>query len=233
MSFIVKLSLSVSAACFVLLGVCATGAAQRWGGRGYLELDAGYRSGDFGTPTASSLLSLSPTLGYVAPRYSVSVTAPLLSLNQKTDGSSTTESGIGDVILRAGAVLLQETGGGLSINCAAAVKAPTADETRGLVTGEEDFGGFAGLSQRIWGAKLLVTGGYLVTGDPSGTSYKDIPLVGLGVSKIFGMTNVFASLEGRRANHCRCERPCRGELRGVSSAEQGLFPDGQRNLRPQ
>ena len=129
----------------------------------------------------------------------MSVTAPFLSLTQKTAGVGTTETGLGDVILRVGSVLIPETRGGLAISGMAAVKLPTADEARGLGTGQADYGGFVGLQQRLLGLKLSLTGGYIVTGDPSGTRYKDVPLVALGASKVFGTTNVFASLTGRRA----------------------------------
>ena len=200
-------ALAVSAVVFVLCGVLGPGTARALEGRGYLELDAGYKTGDFGTPTKSTLFSLSPTLGFIAPRYHVSATAPVLSLTHKTSGSSTTETGLGDVILRAGAVFLPETNGGSSISGSAAVKLPTADEERALGTGETDYGGFIGLSQRLWGLKLSLTGGYIVTGDPAGTVYEDIPLVGFGVSKVLGMTNVFASLEGRGASVPGAEDP--------------------------
>ena len=204
--------LLVSAVALGLFGILGPGKARALDGRGYLEIDAGYKTGDFGTPTDSRLFSLAPTLGYVAPRYSVSVTASFLSLTQKTAGASTTETGLGDLILRAGAVLLPETGGGLSISGAAAVKLPTADEAKGLGTGQSDYGGFAGLHQRLGGLKFSVTGGYIVTGDPSGTTYKDIPLAGIGVSKVFGMTNLFASLEGRGATVSGAKDPIEASL---------------------
>lgn len=43
------------AALFAFWGVLAPGAVRALDGRGYLELDAGYKTGDFGTPTKSSL----------------------------------------------------------------------------------------------------------------------------------------------------------------------------------
>ncbi len=204
--------LVVSAAVIVFFGALGPDAARALDGRGYLELDAGYKTGDFGTPTTSSLVSLSPTLGYVTSRYNVSVTAPLLSLTTKTRGSSTTETGLGDVVLRAGAVLLPETSGGSSISSAVAVKRPTADEAKGLGTGQTDYGVFAGLHQRLLGLKVSLTGGYVVTGDPAGTPYKDIPLAGIGVSRVFGMTNVFVSLEGRGTTVSGAKNPIEASL---------------------
>lgn len=187
------------AALLALGGLLAPAMSMAVEGRGYVELDGGYKTGDFGTSTTSSLFSLSPTLGYITPRYNVSVTAPLLSLTLDTSGVRSTETGLGDVVLRAGAVLVPETGGGSSVSGAIAVKLPTADEANGLGSGETDYGVFAGLHHRFMGLRLSLTGGYIVTGDPADFSYKDTPLAGVGVSKVFRMTNVFASLEGRGA----------------------------------
>lgn len=168
-------------------------------GRGYLDISAGYKTGDFGTPTTSDLYYFSPTLGYVAPRYDVSITVPYLSLTNETAGVSTTESGIGDIILRGGAVLLPESSGGLSINGSLALKVPTADETKALGTGETDYGAFASLHQRLGGVKLSLMAGYIKIGDPPLINYNDISLYGVGISKIFDRTDLYASLEGRRS----------------------------------
>lgn len=51
-----------------LLPPLAAGAED---GRSYLDMSAGYKTGDFGTPTRSDLYYVMPTLGYVAPRYDV------------------------------------------------------------------------------------------------------------------------------------------------------------------
>lgn len=142
-------------------------------GRSYLDLSVGYMSGDFGTATSSRLFSISPTLGYVALRHDFSVTVPYLSLTNKTNGVESTESGLGDIIVRAGAVLFPENAAGFSANGSVAVKLSTADETRGLGTGETDYGAFASMQQRLQAFKLSVTTGYLRTGDPSGLAYHD------------------------------------------------------------
>jgi hypothetical protein len=168
-------------------------------GRGYLDISGGFKTGDFGTPTTSDLWYFSPTFGYVAPRYDFSVTAPYLSLTNETGGVSTTESGIGDIILRGGAVLLPEGSGRLSVNGSLALKLPTADETKGLGTGETDYGAFLALHQRFDQFKLSLMGGYIKVGDPPQTTYNDISLYGVGISRVWGRTNLSASFEGRRA----------------------------------
>ncbi|MCK9419957.1 MAG: transporter [Nitrospirae bacterium] len=202
------LYLAVHVLLIVLLSAFAVpSAASADTGRGYLDLGGGYKTGDFGTPTTSSLYYLSSTIGYVAPRYDVSVTVPYLSLTNKASGQSLSESGIGDVILRGGAVFIPEGSIGFSLNGTMALKLPTADDTKGLGTGETDYGAFLGMHQRIENFKLSLTGGYIKIGDPAAINYNDIYLYGVGISRIFGRTNIAASFEGRRAMVPGAENP--------------------------
>lgn len=168
-------------------------------GRGYLDISGGYQTGDFGTPTRANLYYLATTLGYFAARYDVSVAIPYLSLTNKTGGASTTESGIGDIILHGGTVLVPEGEDGLSLYGSLAAKLPTADETKGLGTGKTDYGAFLTLHKRIESIKLFFMGGYIITGNHPRINYNDIYLYGVGVSKVFGRTDLYTSLEGRRA----------------------------------
>ena len=176
-------------------------------GRSYLDLSAEYMSGDFGTPTSSRLFSLSPTFGYVASRYDFSVTVPYLSLTNKTSGLSSTESGVGDIIVRAGAVLFPENVSGFSVNGSVAVKLPTADETKGLGTGETDYGVFASMQKRLQAFKLSVTAGYLKKGDPQNIDYHDSFSYGFGLSRRFTRTTLYGAYENRRAIISGFENP--------------------------
>jgi hypothetical protein len=173
--------------------------ASAAGGRRYLELSTGFMAGDFGTTTSSRLISLSPTLGYMALRYDFSVTAPYLALSNETSGVRNTESGLGDIIVRAGAVLFPENSAGFSVNGSVAVKLPTADETKGLGTGETDYGAYASMQQRLQAFKLSVTAGYLSTGDPSGLVYHDGFSYGLGLARSFSRTTLYGAYERRQA----------------------------------
>ena len=103
-------------------------------------------------------------------------------------------------------------GCGSSLSAAAAVKLPTAHDEMGLGTGETDYGAFLAFHQRLLGVKLSVSGGYIVTGDPSVFDYEDVPLLGIGVAKAFGMTNVYASLEGRGATIAEADDPLEASL---------------------
>ena len=181
---------------FILLSPLAVRAED---GRSYLEMSGGYKKGDFDTPTKSELYYIAPTLGYVTPRYDVSVTAPYLYMSNKTGGATTSESGIGDVILRGGMVFVPEGDEGFSFDGALAVKLPTADENKGLGTGETDYGAFLSVHQRFDKTKLSFLAGYIKVGDPPLVNYNDIYLYGVGIARIFGSTELYASYEGRRA----------------------------------
>ncbi|MDA8099975.1 MAG: transporter [Nitrospiraceae bacterium] len=181
----------------VLLLPSLVSAAQE--GRGYVDLTAGTMSGDFGTPTTSRLFSLTPTLGYVDSRYDVSVSVPLLQISNSNGGSTTTESGVGDVILRGGMVLLPEGENGFSATGGLAVKLPTASESKGLGTGETDYGAFLGLSRRFDTIKVSLSGGYIVVGDTAQVTYDNVVLFSAGVAKLFSRTEAMLSFEGRSA----------------------------------
>ena len=182
-------------------------AASADTGRSYLDLGGGYKTGDFGTPTTSSLYYATPTIGYVAPRYDVSVTIPYLSLSNKTGGTTTSESGIGDVILRGSRVFVPAGDKGFSFDGSLAAKLPTADKTTGLGTGEADYGVFLSAHQRVDGFKFTLLSGYIKVGEPSGIIYNNVYVYGLGISKVFGTTELNSSIAGRRAMVPRAQNP--------------------------
>ncbi len=169
-------------------------------GRGYLDVSGGFKTGDFGTPVRSDLYYFSAGLGYVTTLYDVNVTVPYLYLSNTSGSSTSSESGIGDIILRGSRVLLPESKSGISLDGSLAFKLPTADKNKGLGTGEADFGGFLGLHQRFDKTKLSLLAGYIIVGQPSNVTYNDIYLYGIGVSQIISRTTeLYASFEGRRA----------------------------------
>ncbi len=182
------------AALAALFLLSHAGAASAAGGRAYAGLSGGYMTGDFGTPVRENLDYLSLTLGYASPQDDLSVAFPWLRLS-----NGTTESGPGDVVLRGQHVLLPEGSSGLSLDGTAAIKVPTADETKGLGTGETDYGAFLGLHRRFGTYKVSLLAGYIVTGDPPGRSYRNIGLYGIGLAKQFHATEASVSLEGRQA----------------------------------
>jgi hypothetical protein len=186
------------ALCFALLSALAAGLAGAQEGRAYFELNGGFRTGDFGTTTRSDLLYLAPTFGYAAPRYDYSVTVPYLSLTSRTASGSTTQSGIGDTVARGGRELAAGTD--WSLYGSLAVKLPTADEERGLGTGEADLGAFATFSRDFGSVRLSLLGGTIQTGDPPAQTLTDLWLYGIGLATWAGATRLYGSIEGRTAS---------------------------------
>ncbi len=174
-------------------------ASAAGAGRDYFEIDGGYKTGDFGTPVTTDLTYFSAVLGHVTPDYDLSVTVPYLFLKNTAGGSSASESGVGDVLLHAGMILVPEGKKGFSSDGSIGVKLPTASDTKGLGTGETDYGAFLGLHQRLGEYKLTLNGGYIKVGQPANVTYNDIYLFDIGVSRAFGFTQVYAYFEQRKA----------------------------------
>lgn len=170
-------------------------------GRGYLEIGGGFTTGDFGTSTRTNLLYLGPTLGYVSRSWDLSVTVPYLFLSNgsTSQSSSIRVNGIGDVILRGDKRLVPEGQAGFSLDAGLALKIPTANGSNGLGTEKTDYGAFGGIHQRVGRFRVSCFGGYIKVGSPSGVTYQDTPLYGVGISGNFGRTNVSASFEERRS----------------------------------
>jgi hypothetical protein len=186
-------------ALLVLLFILVPHSAKAQDGQGYFRVGTGYITGDFGTQARSNLYYIAPTVGYISSKYDVSLTMPYLSLTNETSDWSNTEAGIGDILLRGGLVLMPEDSSGLSFDGAMSVKLPTADEGKGLGTGEADYGVFLGMGQRFETIKLYFTAGYINVGEPSFQMYNDIYVYGIGITKMYNKTDIYASFEGRRS----------------------------------
>ncbi|MDQ7088600.1 MAG: hypothetical protein Q9Q13_12425 [Acidobacteriota bacterium] len=112
------------------------------------------------------------------------------------------ESGVGDLRvalsrrLVGGGVRLFRVDGGVEL------KVPTADETRGLGTGEWDLRIFAGGAYRFWSATGFAGVGYSRLGDPAWVDLENIYDGWIGVETdpvAGGRLTVSAWLEGRQA----------------------------------
>lgn len=183
---------------FLILAI-APGLHAAQGGDAYFELGSGFKSGDFGTAVRSDLFYVAPSAGYVAPRYDFSATVPYLRLTTQSPAASGTESGLGDIVVRAGAVLFPDGSRDLSMYGALALKLPTADEARSLGTGETDVGVFLSARRRVRGMQLNLQGGYIKTGlaHMDGDRLRDVLLYGAGVSAVTGRSHVYVALDGR------------------------------------
>lgn len=167
------------------------------GGNAYVDLTAGFRTGDFGTPVTSDLYDVTPEVGYVTPTYNIGVALPLLVLHSEGDGVSSTAGGIGDMLVRGGATLWESAGETTRLNGGAAVKLATGDADKGLGTGATNYGGFLSVNQRVYGNIVTVMSGYIVTGSPEGADYRNVVPYGISLQRAIARTNVYTSVQGQ------------------------------------
>jgi hypothetical protein len=100
-------------------------------------------------------------------------------------GASTgrrTESGLGDIVLSGFYNVLDERKGGLGLDVGAKVKLPTADDQKGLGTGELDYAAQMDFFKPFDATTLFGSIGYRVYGDPAGTTLKDVFYTSIGAS---------------------------------------------------
>lgn len=93
-----------------------------------------------------------------------------------------TESGLGDIVVSGFYNLLDERKGGLGLDLGGKIKVPTADDKKGLGTGELDYAVQLDFFKPFDATTLFGSIGYRVYGDPPGTSLRDVPYASIGLS---------------------------------------------------
>ena len=187
-----------------------------------LSTSVDYSVGDYRTGKDTTLLYVPFTLG-VRPfdRFWLSVTVPYLyqhgqnvvvtgggvAVRGKTNGklarpaTSTTESGLGDVLAKASFILIPEKDFIPEITPYFKVKFPTADKDRGLGTGEFDETLGVDVSKRLIASLFgYLELAYTFIGEPSGTTLHNS--FGWSVGAAYAIVqpfSVFAFLEGATA----------------------------------
>lgn len=179
---------------------------------GTLTLGGGlhYSSGDYGTATTTTITTLAGTAAYEKGPWTFKGWLPYLNV----DGSSsvvpgigsvrgrasrtTKEEGLGDIVLSATYAAYYDRATTFGLDLTAKLKLATADENRGLGTGEHDMIFLVEL-YRTFGRWTGFGGvGYHVLGDPPGFPLDNVWSATLGASyKLDERDSVGASLDGR------------------------------------
>ncbi len=180
------LSLSVA-----LLSYIDTASAA--GKKGELSLSTGvdFTTGDYGETTDTDIWYVPFTAKYETDRTILKITVPYLRLAGPgvvvgdtvvgaSNGRRRTESGVGDVITSAFFNLLSGSGRAPLIDLGVKVKFGTADEDKGLGTGEEDVSLQLDLAERVGQFSLFGTVGYKWRGDPEGFELENSAYLSVG-----------------------------------------------------
>ncbi|MEN8168803.1 MAG: transporter [Pseudomonadota bacterium] len=167
------------------------------------SLGAEYSEGDYGTGETVSSLYVPFGWHYSGGDFSASVIVPYLYVEGSSQltfdgrplapsgmgggggGSTTTtrtDSGLGDIVMSGSYQLLSESGSRPWLAATAKVKFGTADEIKGLGTGENDY------TIQVEAAKGVLYGyvGYKLLGDAATVDYNDVSFVGAALTLPLG-----------------------------------------------
>lgn len=169
-----------------------------------------YSSGDYGTGTETRITSVAATARYDTGPWAFKAYVPWIKvtgnqsvipgLGRVRGGSAerTSESGLGDIVLGATYAALYDKPGGFGLDFTTKVKLPTADEKKGLGTGETDFIFLADLYKTFDRVTGFGGVGYHVLGDPPGVDLDNVWSANVGASyKLDERDSVGVSLYGR------------------------------------
>lgn len=157
-----------------------------------LTAGAEYITGDFGGDTPVDEWYVPLTGKYITDRYVFRLTVPYISLTAPVgtkvsggpdgqiivpgDGKSATEQGLGDVIASVTImdVLNSEASAGISLDLTGKIKFGTADESKGLGTGENDYTVQADLFKYFDRVTAYGIAGYTFRDSPPGIYLEDV-----------------------------------------------------------
>lgn len=178
-----------------------------------LTLGGGFHhsSGDYGTSTTTTITSLAATARYDSGFWTYRASVPWLMVRGDTSvvpgvgrvrgatNERSSESGLGDVVVSATRNVFYDRGTTLGLDVTGKVKLPTADENKGLGTGEPDFSVLADFYRTFERVTGFGGVGYHVLGDPPGTPLRNVWSATLGATyRIDERDTAGVSLDGRQ-----------------------------------
>jgi len=189
---------SAGAACLgALAALCAPTGAQAADSGFSVGLGAEYTTGKYGGDTAIDEVYVPINFAYEAERISVRLTMPYLNVQapegtvvEGPDGEQIigvgpvkTESGIGDVIAALTVYdVLALADGEFVMDLTGEIKFGTADEDKGLGTGQNDYSVQADAFRFFGRFTAIGSVGYMVRGDPDDIDLEDVFFAAAGAT---------------------------------------------------
>jgi hypothetical protein len=152
-----------------------------------------YSTGKYGGTETTEIFYIPFTGKYEADEYTLKLTVPYLRVTGPgnvlidlgpigpASTTSTTQSGLGDIVVAGTYNMYEGRGNGTLVDVTAKIKFATADEAKGLGTGENDYALQADLYKTLGKNTVFGTLGYRVMGDPPGVTLNNVFYASLGV----------------------------------------------------
>jgi hypothetical protein len=197
--FFVKISPILCSAVLLALPSISRGAGTMSVGTGF-----DFSSGDYGETTTTDIYYVPINFKYQTDSFAVKMDIPYISIHsdggnvvgdgsyvvvlpsdEEGSGESSTESGLGDIVASATYFLYE---GSVEqplypmIDLTGKVKIPTADEEKGLGTGEADYSIESDFTWFSGQTALFCTLGYRFMGDPEAYDLNDVMYASFGVA---------------------------------------------------
>jgi hypothetical protein len=162
-----------------------------------LSSGAEYTSGAYGDTVDTNIFYVPVSLKYENEAFQFKVTVPYLNIDSGGSviggvdggviiipgGTAFSEGGLGDITASATLNVYPDSGSELPyLELTAKVKAPTADEDKGLGTGEIDVTAQADIFKAFGNITPFATIGYKLRGDPDGIDLDNSVLGSVGLS---------------------------------------------------
>jgi len=196
--------LFIAASAAILLAASTTRAEETWSAFKF-STGVDYTTGDYGSDTDTDILYVPFTVKYEHGAWFGGVTIPYIrikgdasvvggadgtvitrkngktkTVNGNTVPDVTTNSGLGDIVGQLGYSFFLNHKTLPLVDLIGKIKFPTADEDKGLGTGEFDYSIQADVSKRFGHWTPFGTLGYRFIGEPSGTDLNNIFFASLG-----------------------------------------------------
>lgn len=151
-----------------------------------------YSTGKYGGTETTEIYYVPVTGKYEADEYTLKLTVPYLRVTGPgnvlidlgpigpASTTSTTQSGLGDIVVAGTYNMYEGRGNGTLVDVTAKIKFATADEAKGLGTGKNDYALQADLYKTLGKNNLFGTLGYRVMGDPAGVTLNNVFFASLG-----------------------------------------------------
>jgi hypothetical protein len=151
-----------------------------------------YSTGKYGGTETTEIYYVPVTGKYEADEYTLKLTVPYLRVTGPgnvlidlgpigpASTTSTTQSGLGDIVVAGTYNMYEGRGNGTLVDVTAKIKFATADEAKGLGTGENDYALQADLYKTLGKNTVFGTLGYKVMGSPADVTLNNVFYASLG-----------------------------------------------------